>query len=256
MNAVETRRLHVRRRGLTALKELDVAFPAGRVTALMGRNGAGKSTLLGCMSGLVEPTSGNVTVDGLDPARTSPRDLLGHVGMVPQDARTILYHSTIGAECAAADRDVGVEHGTTRALLARLAGVLPDGMHPRDLSEGGRVLLALAVILVGQPRILLLDEPTRGLDYGAKARLGQILREQADAGHAVVVATHDVELAAEFADDVTLLADGELIGHGAAREILCGSPAFAPQVAKIMHPRLYLTVDEVPAPEPSSEAAR
>lgn len=254
--AATTRRLHVRRRGLTALGELDLSFAPGRVTALMGRNGAGKSTLLGCLSGLVRPTSGTVNVDGLDPTTAKPRDLLGHVGMVPQDARTLLYHSSIAAECAAADRDVAVEPGTTRALLERLAGPMHDETHPRDLSEGGRVLLALAVILVGQPRVLLLDEPTRGLDYGAKARLGQMVREQAAVGRAVVVATHDVELAAEVADEVALIADGELIGHGAAREILCDSPAFAPQVAKVMHPLPYLTVDEVAAASPVPGAAR
>lgn len=249
-----TARLHVRRRGLTALRELDVTFPPGRVTALMGRNGAGKSTLLGCLAGLLRPTSGTVTVDGVDPARTSPRGLVGHVGMVPQDARTLLYHSSIRAECAAADRDVDVPDGTSRALLQRLAGALPEEMHPRDLSEGGRVLLALAVILAGQPQVLLLDEPTRGLDYGAKLRLGQVLREEAAAGRTVVVATHDVELAAEFADEVALLADGDLIGTGPSREILCGSPAFAPQVAKIMHPLPFLTVDEVPVRELPAQA--
>lgn len=254
--AATTSRLHVRRRGLTALGELDLSFAAGRVTALMGRNGAGKSTLLGCLSGLVRPTSGTVSVDGLDPTTAKPRDLLGHVGMVPQDARTLLYHSSIAAECAAADRDVDVEPGTTRALLERLAGPMHVETHPRDLSEGGRVLLALAVILAGQPHVLLLDEPTRGLDYGAKARLGQIVREQAAGGRAVVVATHDVELAAEVADEVALIADGELIGHGAARDILCDSPAFAPQVAKVMHPLPYLTVDEVAAASPLSEAVR
>ncbi|WP_018156214.1 ABC transporter ATP-binding protein [Demetria terragena] len=240
--------LHVRRRGVTALGDLDVSFAPAKVTALMGRNGAGKSTLLGCFSGLVKPTAGSVSIDGLDPSATSPQRMRGHVGMVPQDARTLLYHPTIGAECDAADQEVKVSCGTTRQLLQRLAGDLDESTHPRDLSEGGRVLLALAIILVGEPKVLLLDEPTRGLDYGAKTRLGEILQEQAAAGRTVIVATHDVELAAEIADDVVLLADAEVIGHGPSREILCDSPAFAPQVAKIMHPRAFLTVDEVPAP--------
>ncbi|WP_289233033.1 AAA family ATPase [Barrientosiimonas endolithica] len=145
--------------------------------------------------------------------------------------------------------------GTTRALLRRLGDHLDPQAHPRDLSEGGRVLLALAVVLAGAPKVLLLDEPTRGLDYTAKDRLGAILRELAAEGTAVVMATHDVEIAAEWADDVVLLADGELIGHGPAREILCDSPAFAPQVAKVMHPLPYLTVGEVPAPPQAAPPA-
>lgn len=248
--AVATSRLHVRRRGRTVLSEVDLAIPTGRVTALMGRNGAGKSTLLATMAGLLAPTSGSVRLGadgaGVDPARTRPRDLVHRVGLVPQEAATLLYHDSVAAELAAADDDFHQPAGTARALLERLAPHLDHDAHPRDLSEGGRVLLALTVVLTGSPPVVLLDEPTRGLDYGAKARLGELLRELAADGHAVLMATHDVEMAAECADDVVLLADGEVIGHGPAREILCDSPAFAPQVAKVMHPLPFLTVDEVP----------
>lgn len=249
------RALNVRRRGRQVVPHLDLSFPAGRVTALMGRNGAGKSTLLGVLTGLVPPTSGTVRVDGIDPGRARAKELVGHVGLVPQDAGTLLFRPTVAEECAAADDDFGVAPGTTRALLRRLGDHLDPQAHPRDLSEGGRVLLALAVVLAGAPKVLLLDEPTRGLDYTAKDRLGAILRELAAEGTAVVMATHDVEIAAEWADDVVLLADGELIGHGPAREILCDSPAFAPQVAKVMHPLPYLTVGEVPAPPQAAPSA-
>ncbi len=137
--------------------------------------------------------------------------------------------------------------GTTRALLARIGGSVDDACHPRDLSEGQRLALALAVILAGQPRVVLLDEPTRGLDYRTKRRLVALLREMARDGHAVVVATHDVELAAEVADRVMVLADGDVVADGSARDILSGSPAFAPQVAKILHPVALLTVADVTA---------
>lgn len=248
--AVTTRRLHLRRRGRTVLGQVDLTIPTGRVTALMGRNGAGKSTLLSTITGLLKPTSGRVTVgDGVDPAATRARDLVRMVGLVPQDAASLLYHETVAAELDAADDDFRQPAGTARALLARLAPHLELASHPRDLSEGGRVLLALTVVLTGAPHVVLLDEPTRGLDYSAKERLRDILRELAADGHAVLMATHDVEMAAETADDVVLLADGEVIAHGAAREILCDSPAFAPQVAKVMHPLAFLTVPEVPVPE-------
>jgi len=101
------------------------------------------------------------------------------------------------------------------------------------------------VILGGAPTLVLLDEPTRGLDYPAKARLVEVLHELARDGHAIVLATHDVELAADVADRVVVLADGDVVADGPVRAVLSGSPAFAPQVAKILHPLPYLTVEDV-----------
>jgi energy-coupling factor transport system ATP-binding protein len=97
---------------------------------------------------------------------------------------------------------------------------------------------------------VLLDEPTRGLDYAAKAALGQEVTALAAAGHAVVVATHDVELAARIATRVVVLAEGEVVTDGAARAVLTASPAFAPQVAKVVSPLPLLTTDEVLAALP------
>src|SRR4029079_16048784 len=93
--------------------------------------------------------------------------------------------------------------------------------------------------------VLLLDEPTRGLDYSAKERLGKILHRFADQGRAVVLATHDVELVAAVADRAIVLADGEVVSDGSAREVVVHSPVFAPQVAKIMAPQTWLAVGEV-----------
>jgi energy-coupling factor transport system ATP-binding protein len=105
--------------------------------------------------------------------------------------------------------------------------------------------LALAVVLAGTPPLLLLDEPTRGLDYAAKARLVTLLRELAAAGQAIVLATHDVELAADVSHRTVVLAGGEVIADGPSREVVGHSPAFAPQVAKILAPQAWLTVAEV-----------
>ncbi len=243
-SAISTKALHIRRSGRSVLGELDLTVPQGSVTALMGRNGSGKSTLLEAMCGLVRTTSGRIEAAGLNPARCRPRDLIGKVGLVPQDAAGLLLSDSVRAECRAADKDFAAPSGRCATILEGLGTLGPD-RHPRDLSEGQRMLLALAVILTGDPTVLLLDEPTRGLDYGAKRRLAHVLRERADRGGSVLMATHDVEMAADVADRVLLLADGDLIGDGAAREILCDSPAFAPQVAKVMHPRPFLTVEDV-----------
>jgi energy-coupling factor transport system ATP-binding protein len=130
-------------------------------------------------------------------------------------------------------------------MLDRITPQVGADRHPADLSEGQRLALVLAIQLVAAPRVLLLDEPTRGLDYPAKADLGEVLRGLADAGHAVVVATHDVELAAAIADRVAVMADGEIVATGPTAEVLAASPAFAPQVAKILAPLPWLTVRQV-----------
>ncbi|MEV5317388.1 ATP-binding cassette domain-containing protein [Streptomyces sp. NPDC052687] len=243
--AAEVRALAVRRGRVRALRRVDLTVSPGETVALMGRNGAGKSTLLSSLVGLVEPDSGSVRVGGAAPHRTPPRDLVRRVGLVPQEPRDLLYADTVAAECAAADEDAGAAPGTCRALVSALLPGLSDDTHPRDLSEGQRLTLALAVVLAARPPLLLLDEPTRGLDYAAKARLVARLRELAAQGHAIVLATHDVELAAELADRVVLLAEGEVIADGPTADVVVSSPSFAPQVTKILAPQRWLTVAQV-----------
>ncbi|MEW2508716.1 ATP-binding cassette domain-containing protein [Streptomyces sp. NPDC046870] len=241
----QTRALSVRRDRVQALRDVDLTIAPGETIALMGRNGAGKSTLLSSLVGLVAPSSGTVEVDGAVPHRTPSRDLVRRVGLVPQEPRDLLYADTVAAECAAADRDAAAAPGTCRALVSELLPDVADGTHPRDLSEGQRLALALAVVLTARPPLLLLDEPTRGLDYAAKARLVAVLRALAAEGHAIVLATHDVELAAELAHRVVLLAEGEVIADGPTAEIVVSSPSFAPQVTKILAPQQWLTVAQV-----------
>ncbi|CAL9443296.1 Putative HMP_thiamine import ATP-binding protein YkoD [Streptomyces sp. enrichment culture] len=244
-HVAEVRSLAVRRDRVQALRHVDLTVAPGEAVALMGRNGAGKSTLLGALVGLVAPSAGSVRTGDAVPHRTRPRDLVRRVGLVPQEPRDLLYADTVAAECAAADQDAGAEPGTCRALLSELLPGVSDDTHPRDLSEGQRLTLALAVVLTARPPLILLDEPTRGLDYAAKARLVTLLRALAAEGHAIVLATHDVELAAELAHRVVLLAEGEVIADGPAAEVVVASPSFAPQVAKVLAPQHWLTVAQV-----------
>ncbi|MGW7076019.1 ABC transporter ATP-binding protein [Streptomyces sp. NPDC054866] len=237
--------LAVRRGRVEALRRVDLTVSAGETVALMGRNGAGKSTLLSTLVGVLEPASGSVRVGGATPHRTGPRELIRHVGLVPQEPRDLLYADTVAAECAAADHDASAAPGTCRALVTELLPGIADDTHPRDLSEGQRLTLALAIVLTARPPLLLLDEPTRGLDYAAKARLVTLLRGLAAEGHAIVLATHDVELAAELAHRVAILADGEIVADGPTPDIVVSSPSFAPQTTKILAPQKWLTVSEV-----------
>ncbi|MFJ9180442.1 ABC transporter ATP-binding protein [Streptomyces sp. NPDC102360] len=240
-----TKNLGVRRGRIEALRHIDLSVTPGEILALMGRNGAGKSTLLSTLVGLIKPTSGTATVSGATPHKTTPRDLIRKVGLVPQEPRDLLCADTVAAECTAADKDASATPGTCRALLTDLLPGISDDTHPRDLSEGQRLTLALAIVLTAAPPLLLLDEPTRGLDYAAKSRLVAILRNLAAEGHAIVMATHDVELAAELTHRVAILADGEIVADGPTPDIVTSSPSFAPQVAKILAPQRWLTVSEV-----------
>ncbi|CAM5557598.1 ABC transporter ATP-binding protein [Streptomyces abikoensis] len=230
---------------LVALRDVNLSVRSGETVALMGRNGAGKSTLLRTLVGMHRPAAGSVRVGGAAPHSTPPAELLRHVGLVPQEPRDLLYADTVAAECTAADGDAGAAPGTCRALVSELLPDVPGTTHPRDLSEGQRLALALAVVLTARPPLILLDEPTRGLDYAAKHRLVEILRGLAADGHAIVLATHDVELAAELADRVVVIAEGEVVADGPAAEVVVASPAFAPQVAKVLAPQRWLTVGQV-----------
>jgi energy-coupling factor transport system ATP-binding protein len=233
--------------GVIALAGVDFDVRRGEVVAVMGRNGAGKSTMLNLLAGLNAPRGGAVTVDGVAPARLSAADAVRRVALVPQNPADLLSADTVATECRDADREAGVASGATAQMLESLApGIAPE-THPRDLSEGQRLALALAVLLARRPPLLLLDEPTRGLDYTAKEKLSEIIRSLAADGHAVVFATHDVELVAEVASRVVVLAEGEVVSDGPTDDVVTASPAFAPQVAKILAPLPWLTVAQVEA---------
>jgi energy-coupling factor transport system ATP-binding protein len=235
----------VRYGSIPALRSVSVRINAGDVVALMGRNGAGKSTLLHSLVGQTRPSSGSIDIAGTDPSLLTGPELIHRVGLVPQEPADLLEASTVAEECAASDRDAECEPGTTRALLALLAPEVLDTTHPRDLSEGQRLLLVLCIVLAARPTLICLDEPTRGLDYATKERLTRVVTDLAHAGHAVVLATHDVELAAEVSSRVVIVADGEVVADGPTSEVITSSPMFAPQVAKILSPQPWLTVEQV-----------
>ncbi|MDO9484548.1 MAG: ATP-binding cassette domain-containing protein, partial [Actinomycetota bacterium] len=244
---VEAEELTVRYGTHSALRNVSLRVHRGEIVALMGRNGAGKSTLLNAMVGLRTGTSGSIMTHGRDASTLKGSDLLKSVGLVPQVPGDLLEATTVAAECKAADRDAQADAGTARALLALLAPEILDTTHPRDLSEGQRLLLALAVVLAARPPLLLLDEPTRGLDYPTKIRLANVLRDLASAGHGIMLATHDVELAAEVATRVMVIAEGEIVADGSTADVVVSSPMFAPQVAKVLAPHAWLTVSDVVA---------
>jgi energy-coupling factor transport system ATP-binding protein len=243
--AAEVRGVVVTHGEATALRGVDLELESGTVTALMGRNGSGKSSLLWTLQGSRHRRAGAIRIRSRDPATMTAAVRREHVGLVPQQADDLLYLETVSEECAAADE--GVVSGTCRGLLDRFVADVEDQAHPRDLSEGQRLALVLAIVLTAAPGVVLMDEPTRGLDYAGKRRLAGVLRGLAAEGRAVLVATHDVEFAAIAADRAVVMAEGEVVSAGPAARVLSESPAFAPQVAKILGPP-WLSIDDLSLP--------
>lgn len=231
-----------------ALKEISSKIHNGEIVAVMGRNGAGKSSLLKVLAGVNKPDSGVVSIQKLEPFGLHGKKRRETIGFIPQEPSDLLYGQSVKIECQQADRDNELVAGTTFVVLQQLVPGISEGTHPRDLSEGQRLGLALSVVLSSNPSVLILDEPTRGLDYEAKNELTRILITFASAfGKAVVLATHDVELVAELANRVVFIADGDIVADGSTLEVLLSSPAFAPQVAKVMSPQPWLCVKDVVA---------
>ena len=229
---IETENLSVAYENNIALQPINLKIKAGEIIALMGRNGAGKSSLIKALLN-VASYKGNIN------------NFAKRIGYIPQDANDLLYHQSVTAECEQTDRDNGLKSGTTASLLEELAPTVKLNSQPRDLSEGQRLALVLAIVLAPKPDLLVLDEPTRGLDYESKSLLIRLLTESATNGAAVFIATHDVELVAELASRIIILAEGELVADGNALDVLLASPSFAPQVTKVMSPRKWLTISDV-----------
>ena len=244
--AISIRGLSISYGSHQALKDINSIVFEGEIVALMGRNGAGKSSLLQSIVGVKAIDRGEISIFEQEPMSLKGAIRRATVGYIPQEPSDLLYAQSVAQECSQADKDNRIDSGSTFALLQDLVPSISEKTHPRDLSEGQRLALALAVVLSAKPRALILDEPTRGLDYQSKSLLIQILKEFAgQPGKCVVIATHDVELVAELADRVIFLSEGEVVADGPTIDILLASPAFAPQVAKVMSPRRWLTVKDV-----------
>ncbi|MEJ5247781.1 ABC transporter ATP-binding protein [Caldilinea sp.] len=245
--SIRARGVKVRFGQQEALRGIDLELWPGEIVVLMGRNGAGKTTLLRSLVGLVRPHAGVIEVAGQNIAGQQVADICRKVGYLPQDPNTLLFAESVEQELRVTLRNhrMDAEERKIAALLQRLK--LHDKMnaYPRDLSVGERQRVALAAISVTQPGALLLDEPTRGLDYAAKQELERMLREWRDEGMAILVVTHDVELAAAIADRVILMSQGEIIAEGPPADVLATSPLFAPQIARLFPESGWLTVEDV-----------
>lgn len=231
--------------GQPVLRGIDLEIGHGEFVAIMGRNGSGKTTLLKQLVGLLQPQRGQVAIHGLDTRHTSTEQLIEFVGYVPQNPNSLLFADSVRAEIAFTRHSHGLEPDAPAGLLESLALERHAEHYPRDLSVGERQRVALAAILAAEPSIILLDEPTRGVDYAQKQALVRYLQQQRAQGSTVVLCTHDVELVAASVDRVVILGDGEVVVDGTTREVITQSMVFASQINKLLRDDRYLTVADV-----------
>lgn len=180
------------------LRGLDAAFSAGAVHAVVGGNGCGKSTMLSVLAKTVKLQRGHMERGAASAA------------LLPQNPKALLVAETVRDELMEWASTCGYDEAVARERAASLGLSGLDGRHPYDLSGGQRQLLALAKLLLIGPELLLLDEPTKGLDLASRRIIARALRDHAEAGGTVIMATHDLDFAEQVADDIAMMFDGEI----------------------------------------------
>ncbi len=226
--------------GSTALKDVTLKINRGEFVAVMGRNASGKTTLIRHINGLLKPTRGKVMVNGTDTCKTTTAQLARVVGFVSHNPNDHLFADTVEEEISFALKNLGFNHAE---IMKRVNQVIDRfrlqeyrQQYPRSLSGGEKQRVALASVMAIQPPILILDEPTRGMEYRLKRELLDFLSEYTRQGNTVILVTHDVEMAAEQADQVILLSEGEIVVDGSKHEVLSRALLFSPQINRLVQP--------------------
>lgn len=229
------------------LCDIDFSVREGEIVALIGRNGQGKTTLLRTIMGLLKPVAGDVRVGGESVLGWDTSAISRRVAYLPQNPNALLYADTVADELNITRRNHGLpalDAGEVDRWLGRLRLAGLAGAFPRDLSVGERERVAIGAVTVTRPLLLLLDEPTRGLDYAAKRALADLLNEWRNDGCAALVVSHDVEFIAGCADRVVALEQGRIVADGLPAEVLTGDPVFTPQIAQAFPGAGWITVDD------------
>ena len=199
--------------GVEAIRGLDLEIAPGEIVAVAGDNGSGKTTLVKHFNGLLRPTEGSVTVDGLDAGSVPIAQLARHVGLVFQNPDTMLFAETVEEEVAFGLKNIdpGASGEPIDAALREVGLLHRKTAYPRSLSRGERQRLAIACVIAMKPKIIVLDEPTTGLDARESGRIMEILGRLRQDGHTIVMVTHDMHLLQEYADRVVRMEQGRVV---------------------------------------------
>lgn len=239
--------------GISALSGVSLNLYQGEIAVLMGVNGAGKSTLARCIVGLLRPQYGNILFAGKDLSDLTVAEICRDIAFLPQDPNMMLFADKVEDELWITLRNHRIEIPpiSPLKLLKQLGLSDKANQYPRDLSTGERQRVALGAILVTKPSAILLDEPTRGLDYAAKRKLVELLKTWQVEGKAILLITHDVEFAAQIADTVIILDQGKIIQQGKAKEIFSQFSPYITQIAQVFPGHGWITIKDIGAESPN-----
>jgi energy-coupling factor transport system ATP-binding protein len=240
--------------GPAALKDISLKIDEGEFIAVMGRNASGKTTLAKHLNGLLLPSKGHVSIEGSDTRKATVAQLARTVGYVFQNPNDHLFADTVEDEIRAKLKNLQIDGNTIKSAVEDALDTFKIAQYrthyPRYLSGGEKQRVALASVIVAQPKLLILDEPTRGMDYSLKSELMAFLDDYRQKGNTVVLVTHDVEIVAEHVDRVILLSEGNIIVDDDKRNVLSRALLFSPQINRLVQafeslPENILTADEM-----------
>jgi len=226
--------------GKTTLRDINLNIRKGEFVALIGRNASGKTTLCKTLNGLIKPTKGKVFIKNNDTRKIPVEKLAKHIGFLFQDPNVHLFTDTVEQEISFMMYNLGFGKKDIKNRLDEIINQfnLNDfkDFYPRSLSSGEKQRVALASIISSKPDILILDEPTRGLDYGLKKNLMKYLNDYKQKGGTIILVSHDIEIIAEFADRVILMSEGKIIADDEKHNVLSKSLHFSPQINRLIQP--------------------
>lgn len=210
--------------GTEALTDINLTIGIGEFIALIGQNGSGKTTLSKCLNGLFKPTTGTITVEGLNTKQSAVVQMVRRVGYVFQNPDHQLFNATCYDEIAYGPRNIELEREEVDARVQEAARVvgLPEslyGEHPFFLPKGMRQRVAIASILALRPKVIIVDEPTTGQDAQQSLEIMDFLVELNRQGHTVIIITHDMPIVARYARRVIAMAGGRILADGPTADI-------------------------------------
>ncbi|HPH96871.1 MAG TPA: energy-coupling factor transporter ATPase [Anaerolineaceae bacterium] len=229
------------------LKDISLKINRGEIVVLMGANGTGKTTLLRTIMGIKQPEAGRIILNGRSVEKMTVAQRARQMAYLPQDPNAMLFADRVQDELMITMRNhqMPFEWEAAAALLSQLGLSEKIDAYPRDLSTGERQRTALGAVTITHPGGLLLDEPTRGMDYAAKQALGDLLKRWREDNISILLVTHDVEFAAQCADRVMVLGEGTLQRMGEARYVLSKEPGLTTQVAQLFPDRGWIIPEDV-----------
>lgn len=238
--------LNIQENGKMILKNINFQLNKGEQLVIIGPNGAGKSTLLRSIVGLRNISSGEIRIHNQSIKGKHTAQISKDIGLLPQDPNALLFSETVTEEISHTlkNHHKSEDRKEIPALLEQLHLKEEGSRYPRDLSSGERQRVALGAVCITKPSLLLLDEPTRGLDPDVKTNLINLLKSWNKSGTSFIMVTHDVEFAASFATRVILLENGLIKQDGAPHQVFSENPDFTPQLLKLFPDRPGLSISD------------